>query len=104
MEPERPWRSSIPESSPRRTIAGVTTWCRATLNYADGPVEVEIRDGRSSGLPAWSECGVELFRDPSSVADWTDDDEIAAVHYGEIEALARRVTGCDAALVSDHVT
>jgi hypothetical protein len=35
--------------------------------------------------------------------DWTDDDEIAGVHYAEAEALVRRLTGCDAALVSDHV-
>jgi hypothetical protein len=82
----------------------VTTWCRATLNYAESAVEVEIRDGRTSALPAWNECGFELVPDGSSVADWTDDEEIAAVHYGETEALARRVTGCDAALVSDHVT
>ena len=91
----------------------MTTWCRATLNYArsgglDGggftPVDVEIRDGRATRPSGWTECGFELVSEASSVKDWTDDDEIARVHYAEAEALARRVTGCDAALVSDHVT
>ena len=67
------------------------------------PVDVDIRDGRASELPGWTTCGFELVDPASTVADWTDDDEIAAVHYGEAEALARAVTGCDAALVSDHV-
>jgi hypothetical protein len=90
----------------------VTTLCRATLNYipraglaaggADA-VEVEIRDARATDLPGWRECGFELVQHSSAVRDWTDDDEIAAVHYGEIEAIARELTGCDFALVSDHV-
>jgi hypothetical protein len=66
------------------------------------PVEVEIRDGRLLGAP-WTECGFELRRHASTLTDWTDDDEIATVHYAEAEALAREVTGCDVALVSDHV-
>jgi hypothetical protein len=37
------------------------------------------------------------------VTDWTDDAEIARVHYAEAEELARRLTGADVALVSDHV-
>jgi hypothetical protein len=89
----------------------VKVWCRATLNYAGpgglgergmSPVEVEIRDGRLLAAP-WTECGFELRRHASAIADWTDDEAIAGVHYGEVEALAREVTGCDAALVSDHV-
>jgi hypothetical protein len=68
-----------------------------------GPVEVEIRNGRTADLPGWRECGFELVQHPSAVKDWTDDDEIASLHYGEIEEVARRLTGCDYALVSDHV-
>jgi hypothetical protein len=64
---------------------------------------VEIRDGRAADLPGWSQCGFELLRHPSAVTDWTDDDEIATVHYPEVEAVASRLTGCDVALVSDHV-
>jgi hypothetical protein len=74
------------------------------MNYAGGGgVEVEVRDGRAADLPGWRECGFELLNRPSGVKDWTDDEEVAAVHYGEVEAVARDLTGCDFALVSDHV-
>lgn len=90
----------------------MSTFCRTTLNYAaravgEGrlgkEVEVDVRDGRAADLPGWSECGFELFRHASAVKDWTDDGEIASVHYPEMEELARRVTGCDFALLADHV-
>ena len=85
---------------------------RTPLRYADPAgggserlceVEVAIHDGRAADLPSWGECGFELVAHESAVVDWTDDDAIADVHYAEIEDLARRLTGCDAALVSDHV-
>jgi hypothetical protein len=90
----------------------VKTFCRTTLNYAprgglgSGPlqaVEVDIRDGRETDLPGWRECGFELVEHTAAVGDWTDDDEIAGVHYPEAEVLARQLTGADHALVSDHV-
>jgi len=81
----------------------------AKLNYvADGePMavtrDVEIGDGRAASLPGWEACGFELVDHPSSVEDWADDDEIAAVHHAEVEALAVAMTGCDHALVSGHI-
>jgi hypothetical protein len=89
----------------------MVTFCRTTLNYApragddfsSGAVAVDIHDARSADLPGWQACGFELVSHSSAITDWTDDDEIAAVHYAEIEAIARDLTGCDAALVSDHV-
>ena len=90
----------------------MATFCRTTLNYAaraggheggPGEVEVDIHDGRDADLPGWRECGFELVRHASSVRDWTDDAEVALVHYPEVEAVARQLTGCDFALVSDHV-
>lgn len=89
----------------------MTTFCRATLNYAardasagrPDAVEVEIRDARAESLPGWRECGFELVEHTSSVKDWTDDAEIAGVHYAEAELVARTLTGADHALVSDHV-
>src|SRR3954454_20634926 len=93
----------------------MTTFCRTTMNYAaagggeglqPGPVDVEIRDARAADadLPAWTEAGFELVADHhSAVTDWTDDVEIAGVHYAEIEDLARRLTGASHALVADHV-
>jgi len=89
----------------------MTTYCRAAMNYV-GPdgfggglraVEVEISDGRRARLPGWRDCGFERLDHSSSVQDWTDDVEIATVHYPEAEALARSLTGCDHALVADHV-
>jgi len=67
------------------------------------PLEVEIRDGRSDALPGWRDCGFERLDHRPAVTDWTDDDEIAAVHYPEVEALARSITGFEHALVADHV-
>ena len=96
----------------------MNVFCSARLNYAAEPdpgaprgpaglggaaVEVDVYDARNAGLPGWRECGFELVNRPSSVADWDDDDEIAGIHYGEAEELARELTGCDVAMVSDHV-
>jgi hypothetical protein len=67
------------------------------------PVEVDIHDGRAADLPGWQTCGFERFDDASAMTDWTDDVEIATVHYPEAEALARTLTGFDHALVADHV-
>lgn len=86
-------------------------YCRAVMNYvsragfAAGPraVDVEIRDGRVASLPGWRDCGFERVTHSSAVQDWTDDVEIATVHYPEAEALARSITGLDHALVADHV-
>ena len=93
-------------------VGNATVLCSAFLNYAsrDDPtqlgaarVEVDIHDARTADLPPWAECGFQLLPHTSVVSDWTDDSEIADVHYGEVEALARDLTGCQAALVSDHV-
>src|SRR4051812_30079547 len=84
-------------------------WCRATIRYAGAgggvpaELEVAVHDGRVANLPRWTECGFQLERHPSVLTDWTDDEVIASVHYAEVEALARSITGCDVALVSDHV-
>jgi hypothetical protein len=76
---------------------------RRGMDGAGRPVDVDIHDGRTADLPGWRECGFELLQHASAVQDWTDDTEIASVHYGEIEAVAHELTGCDFALVSDHV-
>jgi hypothetical protein len=96
----------------RSRYVWVITFCRTTLNYVlpggegltgPAPVDVEVLDARAADLPGWQECGFELVRHTSAVGDWTDDDEIARVHYPEAEEIARQLTGCDFALVSDHV-
>lgn len=84
-------------------------FCRATLNFASRrggfvaePVEVDILDGRTAELPGWQECGFELVAHVTAASSW-DDDELASVHHREMEELARLMTGCDVALVSNHI-
>lgn len=90
-------------------LAPADLFCRATLNFAARgldlmaqPQEVDIIDGRTAELPGWDECGFELVPHSSVAPGWTDE-ELEAVHHGEMEELARRMTGCDVALVSNHI-
>ena len=91
------------------TIPVMDTFCTTELNYVsvDEPMpvacEVEIRDGRRASLPGWETCGFELVDHPSDVREWADEEEIATVHHREVEALARAMTGCEHALVADHI-
>ena len=85
-------------------------FCRATLNFASRrgdfvaePTEIDILDGRNAELPGWQDCGFEVLSHTSEVSSWADDDELATVHHGEMEELAREMTGCDVALVSNHI-
>ena len=91
-------------------LAPAEVFCRSTLNFASRggefvaePTEVEILDGRTADLPGWQECGFELVPHASAVSAWGDDDELVAVHHREMEELAREMTGCDVALVSNHI-
>jgi hypothetical protein len=91
------------------TTPSAGVFCRATLNFAARsgelaahPTEVDVLDGRCAGLPGWSESGFELVGHSSAVSGW-DDDELVAVHHREMEVLARAMTGCDVALVSNHI-
>jgi hypothetical protein len=90
-------------------LAPASVFCRATLNFASRrgefvaePVEIDIVDGRSADLPGWQECGFELVSHVTAASSW-DDEELAAVHHREMEELARLMTGCDVALVSNHI-
>lgn len=88
-------------------------FCRAALNFvprepAGGAIEAEavdidIRDGRTAGLPGWQECGFELVAHRSAVPSWDDEDAVSSVHHAEMEALAQAMTGCDHALVTGHI-
>lgn len=83
---------------------------RPTLWYSppDGPpgttgVTVTVRDARATPPGGWRDCGFELREAPSDVADWDDDEQVAALAYAEAERLVAGLTGADAVLVSDHV-
>lgn len=89
--------------------APARAFCTAALHFAarsealvGHDVDVEILDGRTGDQPGWATAGFELVPHASAVSTW-DDDEVAAIHYPEMEELARRLTGCDAALVSGHI-
>lgn len=96
-------RETFPETA--------ATLYRAAMNYlepsgvgaATTAVPVAIRDGRKAELPGWEVCGFELVPHRSALIDWDDENEIARTHYAEMEALARRLTGCDFALVAGHI-
>lgn len=90
-------------------LAPADVFCRATLNFAARsgefvaePIELDILDGRTADLPGWEKCGFELVSHATAAASWGDDD-LAAVHHQEMEVVARRMTGCDVALVSNHI-
>jgi len=86
-------------------------FCRASVNYLPGgssgmgrrATEVDIIDGRVADLPGWEVCGFELVHHASEVTDWDDDVQVGSVHHPEIEDLARKMTGCDVALVPSHI-
>ena len=88
-----------------------SVFCRASFNYVAGggvgdatrPTEVPIFDGRRASLPGWETCGFELKRHATALPSWSDDAEIERVHYLEVSAFARSLTGCDYALVSGHI-
>jgi hypothetical protein len=85
------------------------TFCRAVMNYVTsgaGPAgtEVDVFDGRAAELPGWERCGFELMSHSSSLQDWSDEEAVSAVHYQEVEELARKMTHADVALVSNHIT
>lgn len=84
-------------------------FCRATLNFAarrpglsGAEIEVDILEGRTADLPGWAECGFQLVDHSSAVSSW-DDAELLAVHHREMEELAKHMTHCDVALVSNHI-
>ena len=84
-------------------------FCTATLNFADRSddltgqsVEVDVLDGRRADLPGWEACGFELVAHESQTATWNDGD-LVDVHHREMEQLATAMTGCDVALVSNHI-
>lgn len=90
-------------------LAPADVFCRATLNFAARsgefvakPTELDILDGRTAELPGWQQCGFELVSHTTGAPSW-DDDDLAAVHHREMEELARQMTGCDVALVSNHI-
>ena len=84
-------------------------YCSANLNYVQGmqaePLSVDIINGRESPPDGgWETHGFELLSHTSTLPNFDDEEQIAAVHYAEISQLAQELTGCDHALVSGHIS
>ena len=77
----------------------MTRYCEASLNFvgAEGPVPrmQTIYDARHITHCSIDDCGFQLVEHHSTVRDWSDTDEIDAVHYDEVTGLAKNMTGCD---------
>ncbi len=83
------------------------SYCWAPLNYPISfevvePVEVEIFNGRTAEF-SWERHGFELVEHVSNVQDWSQDAQIEAAYYAEMEALAKTLSGCDHALIAGHI-
>ena len=78
-----------------------TLYCRTKLNYVDGnkvvPVAVDVHDARGLN-PSLQEWGFEILGHSSAVKDWADEVQTGGIYLDEMEALANRLTGCDAVL------
>ena len=65
---------------------------------------MQITDARSfSAAPSVHREGFELWDAPSDVTDFDDEKAIVKIYYGEMAALACRVTGGARAYVFDHL-
>ena len=96
-------KTSIVETAPVYCHAPINYLGRSGVGETVEPTTIAIIDGRRAALPGWQECGFELMRHASMLAGWDDDAAIERVHYPEISAFARTITGCDHALVSGHI-
>ncbi|KAJ1437287.1 hypothetical protein B484DRAFT_445224 [Ochromonadaceae sp. CCMP2298] len=82
-------------------------------NKANGAMkgfDCHIYDGRAdAGLcgdeldhPTFDKRGLFFTSHESQVSDFWDEEQILAVHYPEMAALAKRLTGCDIAATAAH--
>ncbi len=82
-------------------------YCYAPVNYMSGvgiqAVEVPIANGREADFLDWHINGFELIKHCSEVTDWDNAAQVRAVHYPEMVALAKTLSGADHVLVSSHI-
>lgn len=79
----------------------MSNYCRAALNYVgdDGfkPVDTRIRNARTAKV-GLATTGFELRELESGVGDWSDADEVADVHHGEVTKMMIDDLACDAVI------
>ncbi len=90
-------------------MTAADVYCEAPIYYMQGleniaEVRVPIRDGRGVPDLRWQVQGFELLEHASAVTDWDDEDQVQARYYGEMESLARTLTGCDHAIIGGHIS
>lgn len=65
---------------------------------------VRIGDARACADElSFDVSGFTLLERPTTVANFTDEDEVASVYYVEIDALVKEITGAEKVLVFAHV-
>lgn len=78
-------------------------YCDATFHYAGEaelvPVVQPVRDAREAQSLRFEDCGFTRLDSPSSVTDWTDSEQVDAIHGAEYREQALAFTGADHALV-----
>lgn len=67
------------------------------------PAPVWMRDARELSPAATLEAkGFELRECPTDVADFTNDEEVKRVYYGEMRSLVKRASGASHVVIFDH--
>ena len=64
-------------------------------------VDTHIADARNTDDLDLETAGFQLFKQPTSVTDFYDCEEVMSVYYEECKAFARELTGADIAFVVD---
>ena len=66
-------------------------------------VNTHIADARNTDDLDLETAGFQLFKQPTSVTDFYDCEEVMSVYYEECKAFARELTGADIAFTFDHL-
>lgn len=62
-----------------------------------------MKSGRDAlPKPSLTQMGFELWKNPTSVQNFRDDDEVRQKYYPEIEALIKKATGASHVFLFDH--
>ncbi len=75
---------------------------RRRTSGAEEPHRVEISNGREAQDLALDKNGFVLVEHRTAMRDFFDLDELKRVYYAEVEALIKRISGADRAVVFDH--
>ena len=66
-------------------------------------VEMPVWNGRQLEGASLDGVGFQLVHHASKVTDWSDDAQLAAIYYDEINALVKRITGATHTFSNNHL-